>query len=127
MRSLIASPSAFVRRPAATAASTRSLSAVFNASLSLLGEMPSCFAASSMIALLSSLDDPVCDAAIAAPPPAAASTAAAPTAILFFRLMLGLLPRAGRDPRAGRAGRAGRDGAIASLRSPLLRRSEERR
>ena len=73
-------------RPAATAASTRSLSAFLSALLRLLEGIPSCFAASSITALLSELGELSCEAATAAPAPAAASRAAAPTTILVFRL-----------------------------------------
>jgi hypothetical protein len=49
--------------------------------------MPSCFAASSMMALLSALLELSFEDATAAPVPAAATTATAPTITLFLRLI----------------------------------------
>jgi hypothetical protein len=68
------------------AASTRSLSAFLSALLSLLDEIPSCFAASSSTAWFSSEGEEL-EAPIATPPPAAASNAAIPMPILLVRFM----------------------------------------
>ena len=74
-----------------TASSTRSLRAFFNASLSLLGAIPSSAAASSMMAWLSSPGED-CDAAMAAPLPPAARIAAAPMTSLCLRFSFTLCP-----------------------------------
>jgi hypothetical protein len=88
-RCLSCSPSAFVSRPAATAASMRSLKAFLSAALSLLGATPRLLAASFTIAWLSSLGDGRVSfvAAIPAPVPPTTTKAAAP-AIAFLLIAI---------------------------------------
>jgi hypothetical protein len=88
MRFFSSVPSSLVRRPSATALSTRSLSAFLIASLKAWGCTPSCFAASSTIALLSALgESPSFVAAMPAPAPPTASAAAAPAITLRLTSM----------------------------------------
>ena len=84
IRSFSASPSAFVIRPAATAASTRFASAFFKASLSSDGWTPRSLAASSITALLSSCCEPPVAATAAAPPAATVRAATLVATILRF-------------------------------------------